>query len=336
MDRNIFTKFVHVKTGQEFDISLLKKSNYIETMALDGPKLIMEWDDPESYIRDTIGLKELDEIEAHLSDDWSLDGLSITQKFTVLTKKSAGRFLRINAISKDMYKIKTILPQTRVFRQRGLPEIIKAMTGNTKVDGAGFPVVEDYHFLVGERPSATFKQIATEQGAHIWLARDGWKVKTFAKLFAQEPRFEYHHNKLDQEFQITCFTRPSLQNRIQEQHVRIFTGWNDENGRVKSPSGGPVLSKAKGAFPSKNASQNIQTLGNLPTSHKIAIDFVCHGNGFITPGMVLKLFWHQPSPETPIDESLPDKVVVFAVAHYYTAQKYVCRVRGAVPFEPTS
>ena len=82
-----------------------------------------------------------------------------------------------------------------------------------KVDGAGFPVVEDYHFLVGERSSATFKQIATEQGVHIWLAREGWKVKAFAKLFAQEPAFEYHYNKMDMDFQIINFTKPSQQNR---------------------------------------------------------------------------------------------------------------------------
>ncbi len=80
MDRNIFKKFIHVKSGQEFDIGYLRKSNYIETMALDGPKLIMEWDDPSGYIKDNLNLKELDEIEAHLSDDWALDGLNVVQK----------------------------------------------------------------------------------------------------------------------------------------------------------------------------------------------------------------------------------------------------------------
>ncbi len=336
MDRNIFKKFIHVKSGQEFDIGYLRKSNYIETMALDGPKLIMEWDDPSGYIKDNLNLKELDEIEAHLSDDWALDGLNVVQKFTVLTQKDAGPNLKLNTISQPIYKIKTILPQSRIFRQRGVPEILGAMSGGMKVDGAGFPVVEDYHFLVGERSSATFKQIATEQGVHIWLAREGWKVKAFAKLFAQEPAFEYHYNKMDMDFQIINFTKPSQQNRVQEQHARSFTGWNDENGRIKSPSSGPVLSKAKGAFPSKTATQNVQTLSNLPTAYKIAIDFMCRGNGFLTPGITLKLVWHQLNPEAPINEALPDKVVLFSVAHYYSAQKYFCRVRGAVPFEPTS
>lgn len=335
-DRNIFRKFTHVNSGQEFDIAYLRVSNYVETMALDGPKLMLEWDDGTRYIRDALRLAELDEVEAHLSDDWALDGLNVAQKFTVLTSKDAGPNLRINLIAQPMYKIKTIADQTRIFRQRGLAEIIGAMSGGVKVDGAGFPVVEDYHCIQGERPSAMFKQIALEQGAHIWLARDAWKARTFAKLFSQEPAFEYHYKKEDEEFQIINFTKPSQQNRLHEQQVRSFTGWNDEKGRIKSPSTGPVLSKAKGAFASKFSSQNVQTLGNLPTAHRIAIDFMCHGNGFLTPGMVLKLWWHKADPESPLDESLPDKVVIFAVAHYYSAQKYFCRVKGAVPFEPAS
>jgi len=335
-DKNIFKKFTHVKSGQDFDIAYLRSSNYIETMDLDAPKLIMEWDDPGGYIKDILNLKELDEVEAHLSDDWALDGMNITQKFTVLTAKDAGPNLKINLIAKPIYKIKTIVDQTRVFRQRGVPEIIGAISGGMKVDGAGFPVVEDYHCIVGERPSATLKQLALEQGAHVWLGRESWKVKTFAKLFAQEPSFEYHYNKSDVDFQIINFTKPSHQNRIQEQHARLFTGWNSELGRIKAPSGGPVLSKAKGAFPSQFSSQNVQTLGNLPTAPQIAIDFMCHGNGFLTPGITLKLWWHQINPEAPLDESLPDKVVVFAVAHWYSAQKYYCRVKGAVAFEPTS
>ena len=72
---------------------------------------------------------------------------------------------------------------------------------------------------------------------------------------------------------------------------------------------GQFFQKAKGAFPSKTATQNVQTLSNLPTAYKIAIDFMCRGNGFLTPGITLKLVWHQLNPEAPINEALPDKVV---------------------------
>lgn len=326
-DKNIFKKFVHVNSGQEFDIAYLRESNYVETMALDGPKLMMEWDDGKRYIRDILKLKELDEVEAHLSDDWALDGLNVVQKFTVLTSKDAGPFLKINLIAQPMYKVKVVADKSRIFRQRGIPEIVKAVTGE-KVDGSGFPVVENYHLLDGERPSEMFKQMATEHGAHIWRARDCWKVKKFADLFSQGPSFEYHYNKEDEDFQITNFTRPSHQNRLQEQQVRKFSGWDEVDGRIKASS------KGKSPFASKYSSQKRFTLNNLPISHKIAIDFMCYGNGFLTPGMVLKLWWHLGISDNPLDESLPDKIVIFAVAHYYSAQKYYCRLKGGVPFEP--
>lgn len=335
-DDNLYRKFVHVRTGQEFDIGFLRESNYIETMDLDGPKLIMSWDDPNRYLKDELQIREGDEIEAHLSDDWSLDGMSVKQTFVVMVDPSADRYLKFNLMASPVYKLKTLADKTRIFRQRGVSEIIGAVSAGFKIDAGKFPVVEDYHCIAGERMSAMLRQIAGEQGGHIWFGRKEWHIKTLSALFAEEPAFEYHYGKPGADFQIISFTRPSQQSRIQEESVRGFSGWNDITGRVKAPSAGPILSKASKYAPILNASQNVRTLGNRPTASRIAIDFQTHGNGFLTPGMVLKLWWHMPSQGKPLDESLPDKVVISSVAHYYSAQKYYCRVKGAVPFEPTA
>lgn len=335
-DDNLYRKFVHVRTGQEFDIGFLRESNYIETMDLDGPKLIMSWDDPNRYLKDELQIREGDEIEAHLSDDWSLDSMSVKQTFVVMVAPSADRYLKFNLMASPVYKLKTLADKTRIFRQRGVSEIIGAVSAGFKIDAGKFPVVEDYHCIAGERMSAMLRQIAGEQGGHIWFGRKEWHIKTLSALFAEEPAFEYHYGKPGADFQIISFTRPSQQSRIQEQSVRGFSGWNDITGRVKAPSAGPILSKASKYAPILNASQNVRTLGNRPTASRIAIDFQTHGNGFLTPGMVLKLWWHMPSQNKPLDESLPDKVVISSVAHYYSAQKYYCRVKGAVPFEPTA
>jgi len=283
-DDTLFKKFIHVRSGKEFDIGFLRESNYIETLGLDGPKLIMSWDDPNRYLKDELQIREQDEIEAHLSDDWAMDGMNVKQKFTVMVDPSADRFLKLNLMASPVFKLKTLSDKTRIFRQRGVAEIIGAVSAGFRIDAGKFPVVEDYHCIAGERPSAMLRQIAGEQGGHLWFGREGWHVKTLAALFAA----------------------------------------------------GPVLSKAHRYAPSLNASQNVRTLGNRPTSSRIAIDFQTHGNGFLTPGMVLKLWWHMATPDRPLDESLPDKVVISSVAHYYSAQKYYCRVKGAVPFEPTA
>lgn len=335
-DDNLFRKFVHIRTGQEFDIGFLRESNYIETMNLDDPKLIMSWDDPNRYLKDELQIREGDEIEAHLSDDWSLGGMNVKQAFTVMIDPSADRYLQFNLMASPVYKLKILADKTRIFRQRGVSEIIRAVSGGFKIDAGKFPVVEDYHCIAGERMSAMLRQIAGEQGGHIWFERKEWHIKTLGVLFAEEPAFEYHYGKPGADFQIISFTRPSQQSRIQEQSVRGFPGWNDITRRVKGPSTGPILSKVSKYTPILNASQNVRTLGNRPTASRIAIDFQTHGNRFLTPGMALKLCWHMPSQDKPLDETLPDKVVISSVAHYYSAQKYYCRVKGAVPFEPTA
>ncbi len=55
-------------------------------------------------------------------------------------------------------------------------------------------------------------KLQLNRGAYL-ACKGGWKVKAFAKLFAQEPAFEYHYNKMDMDFQIINFTKPSQQNR---------------------------------------------------------------------------------------------------------------------------
>lgn len=46
--------------------------------------------------------------------------------------------------------------------------------------------------------------------------------------------------------------------------------------------------------------------------------------------MALKLWWHMPSQDKLFDESLPDQLVISSVAHYYSAQKYYCRVQVGI------
>ena len=65
-----------------------------------------------------------------------------------------------------------------------------------------------------------------------------------------------------------------------------------------------------------------------------AFYFIALGNMSVTAGQAAKLVWHTPDPANPINEGLPDKVVVEGVAHWYSGQKYYCRIKGAVALEP--
>lgn len=337
--RNVcfFRKIVHETSGQEIDPGFLLEGTYIETIDLDGPKLMLTFMDHGSYIKNTLKVKEYDEISVHFADDWCEDGISEKETFVVLTHKPRpDGTIAQNLLAKPVFEMKRPASKTRIFSQRGVSEIVAAYAGGLKQDLGQFPVVENYHCINGERPTTMLKQVAEEQGAHAWVARGAFHMQPFAAMFGKAPEMTYHHGTLNSERSIIEFRQPSQQLGMQEKHVRSFTGWNEDLGRVKSPGGNPVLAKAGAVPPSISASPSIYTLNNMLMRKKTAIDFTTLGDLKLTAGATLKLVWHRPDPENPIDEGLPEKVVVESVGHWYSSQKYYCRVKGAVPLEPTA
>lgn len=221
-----------------------------------------------------------------------------------------------------------------MFTQRGVQEIAAAFAGGLKRSIGQFAVVENYHCIAGERPTTMLRQLAEEQGAHAWVARGTFHLRKFAELLAQDPAMTFHYATMDSGFPILKYTRPSTQMHLQESAIRSFTGWNETLGRVKTSSSIPFLAGAKSTPPMITGAAAPYVLGNKPVTKQTAIDFVTLGNLSITPGQLAKLVWHLPDPENPIDEGLPERVVIESVAHWYSSQKYYCRVKGAVALEP--
>lgn len=50
-NNNIFKKICHDHSGQEFDLGYIEEGTFIETLSLDGPKLLLTMIDPYSYLR---------------------------------------------------------------------------------------------------------------------------------------------------------------------------------------------------------------------------------------------------------------------------------------------
>ena len=49
-NNNIFKKICHEQSGQEFDLGYIEEGTFIETLSLDGPKLLLTMMDPYSNI----------------------------------------------------------------------------------------------------------------------------------------------------------------------------------------------------------------------------------------------------------------------------------------------
>ena len=332
----IFQKIVHTASGLEFDQGYLETGNYIESLELNGPKLILVYRDHEGYITGKMQIKEIDEIEVTFGDSWQ-DGASLEETFTILTFRPVQNGnIEINALATPVYKMKVIADKARVFTQRGFPEILKSIAEKgMNFLMAAFPVVQNYHILPGERPTTMLRQIADEQGALMWYARGSMHMDKFATLFAKGPSATYEHGNTKADKVILKYEKPSGQVAAQENKLRTFTGWDEKAGRVQTPLNNPLLSQMK-SKPTTFApgANNPFVLGNAVVAKKIAIDFVASGSFAIEPGQTLALRWRQPNPAEPLNEGLPDKVVVDTVAHWYAPQKYAMRIKGAVAVEP--
>lgn len=331
----IFPKIVHDRTGEELEIAYLDEGTYVESIELDGPKLMLAFRDPMDRIKNDLQVREFDTLTVSFCDLWRENGVNERDVFTILTcKPDQDGKIRMNLMAKTVYGMKVIADKTKIFTQRGLSDILGTWSNGAKLNLGKFPVVENYHCIAGERPSNMLRQIALEQGAHLWYARGSIHMKRFAEMFSQEPALTFHWGTMKHENGIVKYEKPSGQLVAQENNVRTFTGWNEIRGRVKTSPDMPVLAKAGSKPTTITNSPNTFILGNAPVAKKTAIDFISLGNMSITAGQAVKLIWHTADPSNPVDEGLPDKVVVESVAHWYSNQKYYSRVKGAIALEP--
>jgi hypothetical protein len=322
----LFQKMVHKRTGIEMDLSFLLEGTWVETMDLAGPRLMMEFHDPQSYIKDRVGVRPLDEITVTLADPMTRDGLNIEQDYTVLTMPIAGDSVQFNCLFSPLFCLKNPAKSSRLYSRKPMSYIVRELLPGLKPDLARCPVVEDYHILAGERPTYMLRQMAREQGGHLFISREHVRFKRLKEQMAGEADATYHYGDPREKNQIIRHSVPSADLVMDDRLRRSFSGWNLTEGWVKS-------GKNSGAVPELHASPHKLTLDNLSLVHKPVLDFSCMGNGNLRAGAVLDLEWHMPRTDAPLDEYLPERVVAWNVAHYYKAQKYFCRVKGVQPYE---
>jgi hypothetical protein len=303
----------------EFDLSFLKEMIYIEPMDLAGPKLILRMHDPNSYLRDKLGLKAKETIEITLADRWGMDGMDVKIRFTIMTAPVVGQMVEYNCFEVNTERLKRPAVECILFTQKPVDAIIKRLLPGMKYDIDPFPVTSDYHILPGTRPSKMLRQIAHEKAAAIWICRGKVYCKTFKALKAKPPVLTYYHQDKTQIEQILQFQKLNSKAVISDAVVRNYMGWDMTKGIVKT------INAAK--KPLEFVAQ-VAGLDNLNVVPEPTIDFVTSGNGAIRPGINTKLVWKTDDPEAPIDESLPPIALNGTVAHFYSSQQYYCRVKG--------
>ncbi|NYZ70257.1 hypothetical protein H0A36_30045, partial [Endozoicomonas sp. SM1973] len=181
----------------------------------------------------------------------------------------------------------------------------------------------------GMRPSRLLKQIARETAAVIHYQRQQFTFKPISALLKKTALISYHYDDARQQNQILSFKKTNADPLIQSFTQRQFTGWHLAQGILNSSNANTTDSST---VPRELAGfKSPITLANLNTLLTPTLEFTCLGNGALQAGITLQLAFNRNHTELPIDESLPDKVIIQSVAHRYSAQKYQCRVKTCLP-----
>lgn len=312
--------------GEDFDLSMMTECAYIETFDLSGPKLIMKFHDRLAYIRDELGVKERDEIEIELADPFHQEGIDEKQTFRILTMPTKEGVLTINAMQADVEaaKIPCEADGGKSFVETPASKVIQSLLPGASVDSSASSSSQYYYLAEGEKPSKLLRAIAKEQGCVLFWNRGTVYFKPLSDF--NQGEFEYAYDDPTHENQIHDYKNLTIKSVLDHKTQISYRSFDIVRGRIKSTmekdASGRVLPVQLSGITDESVLANMT---KLPVP---VIDFVTLGNGHLKPGIPINLKWNVPKKDAPLDESLPDRIITGAVTHWYSAQKYYCRIRG--------
>ncbi|NHB94565.1 hypothetical protein [Photorhabdus cinerea] len=308
--------------GEELDLSFLKEATFIETTTLDGPKLIIEYDDKEKYLRDDLAITEQEIFTIVLSDPVNLDILNWETEWVVMTMPvNQGDTITFNLLLQTLYALKQPSLIARCFVREPVSKVLRQLVPNLPIDVGTFPIRLDFHLLPAQRPSRLIRQMAKELGALVFIRRGTLVFRTLAELQTMKSTFTYHYNDTREKYQIAQYALPNDSSLIRDLTQRRFVGWDDKKGMVYSGKHTNTPIEHSGVT-SKFVLDN---LSKIPIP---VLDVYMFGNGGLRAGDVIEVVWNRSDLERPIDESLPTLVVIGLVAHSYKNKKLYARIKG--------
>lgn len=312
--------------GKPVDLGHLLESTYIERTDIAAPLLILKFNDVDAIIREEYGIKNQDEIKVSFGDPLGRDAIYEDERFTVQSMPmDSGHVLTVNCIQSDAFKLLPKAGSARFFVGEPAISVIRKLFNGAplKFQSSDGAAIEDYHLLPQQRPIELIRQIARETGKLAFLSRGVVTLKSFDELLQEglKKPFEYHYRDSRKDNQIVGYRVLDSQWKAQDILNANYAANDMSKGMVKGNSPAPV------EFSGVSSKATLKAMGSLPIP---AIEFLVEGHGGLQPGKVCKIAWNKLQGESPINESLPDTVVIGSVSHYSRANRYQCRVMGLV------
>lgn len=312
--------------GKPIDLGHLLESTYIERTDIAAPLLILRFNDVDAIIREEYGIKNQDEIKVSFGDPLGRDAIYEDERFTVQSMPMAsGHVLTLNCTQSDSFKLLAKAGTARFFVGEPAISVIRKLFNGAplKFSSVSDAAIEDYHLLPQQRPIELIRQIARETGKLAFLSRGVVTLKSFDELLQEglKKPFDYHYRDSRKDSQIIDYRVLDSRWKAQDILNANYASNDISKGMVKGNSPAPV------EFSGVSSKATLKAMRSLPIP---AIEFLVDGHGGLQPGKVCKTTWNKLQAESPVDESLPDTVVIGSVSHYSRANRYQCRVMGLI------
>lgn len=315
--RHLLIQKITVK-GAEVDLSLIKEATYVETIDLSGPRLMLRFNEIDRQMRDDYGLVDDADMAVTIGDQDEAGGISITETFVIKSSDSNGpNDLKVSALVKAVDEIKKPAKETTMLNAKTVQAIVGQVAGGVS-ESDPFPLVDCFHLNMGEKASVKLTQLAMEIGAKIFYARGGFKIKSLAKLAAQEGAVSFYSEDDLKDTQMLAINVSEKKTIVKDTIERSFVGWEITEGYIGGSGSGPLeITQYHSSGILRNLSGHIEPL----------IEFTTQGVGSYTPGQMHKIKLSRSKVGKPYDESLPEKGLVTLAAHWYSPGKYQTLLR---------
>lgn len=312
--------------NEELDLGFIVEASYIERTDIVGPLLILRFNDSERLIREHFKIKAESLLYVALGDPVGRDFMHESERFTVQSIKMSADVLTLNCVQSDAYQLLAQAAKARFFVGDSAVSVIKKLMNSAALDyqSSQDAVIESYHLLPQQRPFDLIRQITRETGRLAFITRGKLYFKTFAEMQEEGLKrpLQYHHNDTRQDNQIIGYRLFDGAWKAKDLTKRNYVAFDMEKGVISSGD-----SKAPTVFLGAASKTTLKAISNIPVP---VIEFIAEGNSELSAGKVCNIKWNKLQTESPIDESLPENILIGSVTHYSRANRYQCKVAGLV------
>ncbi len=221
----------------DLDVSIddIRSCAYIESISMDGVKLILEISDRVSTYRDDYNIKELTELEVTFADPGGRGDEVWIETFVVQKARTESGLLLVDLFGKTTHELKQPALVPTFFTAMQPKAILQKLLPGLTVDADSFEKGATYHLNAGGTKARLIRNMARDFGAYCFVCRGVVYFKAIKNMDMSE-KFKLECGDPNAETSFSHFTilgEKELYDRVLNKN---YISWDTVNGMEQGNS----------------------------------------------------------------------------------------------------